>query len=93
MLLELAPRISRLILTQADHPRAEGPEGLADLARAFGQQVEVTIPVSEAVRIATRQAGDDEVVLVTGSIFVVGSALAAWDAEQAQFVAAEPVSR
>lgn len=93
MLLELAPRISRLILTQADHPRSEGPEGLADLARAFGQQVEVTIPVSEAVRIATRQAGADEVVLVTGSIFVVGSALAAWDAEQAQFVAAEPVSR
>jgi folylpolyglutamate synthase/dihydropteroate synthase len=30
---------------------------------------------------------EDEVVLVTGSIFVVGSALAAWEAAHAQLVA------
>jgi hypothetical protein len=31
---------------------------------------------------------EDGVVLVTGSIFVVGSALAAWEAAQGQLVAA-----
>jgi dihydrofolate synthase/folylpolyglutamate synthase len=88
MLLELSPRVSRVILTQADHPRAEGPEALAEQVRSFGQPVEVVVPVAEALRIAMQDMEEDEVVLVTGSIFVVGSALAAWEAAHGQLVVA-----
>ena len=88
MLLELSPRVSRVILTQADHPRAEGPEALVDLIRSFGLPVETVVPVSDALRIAMQELVPDEAVLVTGSIFIVGSALAAWELEHGQPVAA-----
>jgi dihydrofolate synthase/folylpolyglutamate synthase len=87
MLLELSPRVSRVILTQADHPRAERSGALAEQVRSFGRPVEVVVPVAEALRIAMQDLEEDEVVLVTGSIFVVGSALAAWEAAHAQLVA------
>lgn len=85
MFLELAPRVARVILTQANHPRSEDPLALAGLARAFGFEADVVLPVSAAMQRATEQAKRDEVVLATGSLFVVGSALAAWDLQQQMF--------
>ncbi len=90
MLLELSPRVSRVVLTQADHPRAEGPEAMVELLRGFGLPVQIVVPVSEALRIATKEVEPNGVVLVTGSVFVVGSALAAWEAEHAEPVVAGP---
>jgi len=58
---------------------------LAGLARAFGFEADVVLPVSAAMQRATEQAKRDEVVLATGSLFVVGSALAAWDLQQQMF--------
>ena len=89
MFLELAPRVSRVILTQAEHPRAEKPEVLAHLARAFGFEAEVVVPVAAALQRATEGAESDQVVLSTGSLFVVGSALAAWDLQQQSFMVYE----
>ncbi|GMR09647.1 MAG: folylpolyglutamate synthase/dihydrofolate synthase family protein [Anaerolineae bacterium] len=89
MFLELAPRVSRVILTQAVHPRSEDPEALAQLARAFGFEAEVVVPVAAALQRATEEAESDQVVLATGSLFVVGSALAAWDLQQQSFMAYE----
>jgi dihydrofolate synthase/folylpolyglutamate synthase len=86
MFLELAPRVSRVILTQAEHPRSEDPEMLARLARAFGFEAEVVVPVAAALQRATEEANSDQVVLATGSLFVVGSALAAWDLQQQSFM-------
>lgn len=86
MFLELAPRVSRVILTQAKHPRSEDPLVLARLARAFGFDAEVVLPVFQAMQRAMEQAGRDEVVLATGSLFVVGSALAAWDMQHRSFM-------
>jgi dihydrofolate synthase/folylpolyglutamate synthase len=88
MLLELSPRVSRVILTQADHPRSEPPEALIDIVGGFGLPVESVVPVSEALRIAIESAGSNEVILVTGSIFIVGSALAAWEADPARALTA-----
>jgi len=78
MLDELAPRISRLIVTQAIHPRAADPEQMAELGRGHGLQVEVVVPVAAALERALARARPDEVVLVAGSLFVAGEALAAW---------------
>ena len=89
MFLELAPRVSRVILTRANHPRSEGPETLARLARGFGFEAEVVEPVAAAMQHATEHANVEQVILATGSLFVIGSALAAWDSQHQTFVVDE----
>ena len=89
MFLELAPRVSRVILTRADHPRSEDPETLALLAQGFGFEAEVVEPVAAAMNRATEEASVEQVVLATGSLFVIGSALAAWDPQSQSFTANE----
>jgi dihydrofolate synthase / folylpolyglutamate synthase len=89
MFLELAPRVSRVILTRANHPRSEDPETLARLARGFGFEAEVVEPVAVAMQQAADQASAEQVILATGSLFVVGSALAAWDSQHRSFMVHE----
>jgi len=89
MFLELAPRISRVILTRADHPRSEDPETLARLARGFGFEAEVVEPVAAAMQRAMENASVKHVILATGSLFVIGSALAAWDPGLQSFLVSE----
>ncbi len=82
MMAELAPRIARLIATQAVHPRAEDPARIAELARAHGLKVESIVPVSSALDRALELVRAGEVILATGSLFVVGEVLAAWEARE-----------
>jgi dihydrofolate synthase/folylpolyglutamate synthase len=89
MFLELAPRVSRVVLTRADHPRSEDPEALKPVARAFGFEAEVIEPVAAAMQEVADRSRAEQVVLATGSVFVVGSALAAWDAERHSFLVRE----
>lgn len=73
----LAPLAAQVIATQSRHPAAIPPEHLADAARRAGAPVEVVIPVPEAIRAALARAGTADLVLVTGSLFVVGEAMEA----------------
>jgi dihydrofolate synthase/folylpolyglutamate synthase len=79
MLDELAPRISRLIVTQAVHPRAADPEETAELGRSHGLRAEVVVPVAAALERALARPRPGEVIIVAGSLFVAGEALAAWE--------------
>lgn len=79
MLAELLPRVSRLILTQPDHPRAATLEELAALAHGHGWRVEEIRPVAEALRFALSNSRPGEVVVAAGSLTVAGEVLAAWD--------------
>ncbi len=79
MLQELLPRVSRLILTQAVHPRAADPEEVAALAHGHGARAEVVAPVEQALRRAIERARPGEVIVSAGSLFVAGEALAAWE--------------
>lgn len=83
MMADLLPRVSRIIVTKADHPRASDPEELADVAHGYGLPVEMIVPVEAALARAMAQARPDEIILSTGSIFVVGEILAAWDRNHA----------
>ena len=78
MLTELIPRVTRIIVTQADHPRAEKPERVAEIAHSHGIRVETALPVSQAILRAIKIARPGEVILVCGSLFVAGEALQAW---------------
>jgi dihydrofolate synthase/folylpolyglutamate synthase len=82
MLTELLqPRtgITRVIFTQAVHPRAQDPEELADEVRRMGnsETVEVVMGVAQAVERALTSSRPDDVILACGSLFVVAEARAA----------------
>lgn len=78
MLRNLGPAVGRASMTQAVHPRAADPEGLVQTATRFIDQVDSVVPVEQAVARALQQANEEEVVLVTGSLFTVGEVLAWW---------------
>ena len=80
MFEELLPRVARLIATQADNPRAAEVSDLAALAHGHGTRVETVVPVAQALERALKILRPDEVLLVTGSLFVVGEALRYWQA-------------
>lgn len=77
---ELAPLAGRVIATQSEHPSAIPAAEIAAAARASGvPAVEVT-PVDEALRQALGAADRRELVLVTGSLFVVAEAIRSFQA-------------
>ena len=78
ILTELMPRASRVVLTQAVHPRAASPEFLKEFTRTYGRAVELISPVSAAFDAVMKSVAEDEVVLATGSLFVVGEILEHW---------------
>jgi dihydrofolate synthase/folylpolyglutamate synthase len=79
MLTELLPRVKRIIVTQAVHPRAADPNMLAGMAREYGLRVEIITPVSKALEFALQNGRVGEVILVAGSLFITGEVLSAWE--------------
>jgi dihydrofolate synthase/folylpolyglutamate synthase len=79
MLTELLPRVTRLIVTKSNHPRAEEPEFLVGIAHSHGVRVETEQPIAQAMDRAIQIARPGEVILICGSLFVVGEAIQAWD--------------
>jgi dihydrofolate synthase/folylpolyglutamate synthase len=80
MLRELAAPgtgVARIFTAQAVHPRAVPAETLAEQARPHGVPVESAASVAGAVDQALAWAGPDDVILATGSLFVVAEARAA----------------
>lgn len=75
---ELLPNTIQIICTQSAHPRAMDAYKLMELSTPFGVPVKVCNPVGDALREAQSIAGDQAVVLVTGSIFVAATARIAW---------------
>jgi dihydrofolate synthase / folylpolyglutamate synthase len=82
----LLPCAQRVILTQAETPRAADPVVLESLARRH-QPAAVRAPaLSAALSAALSEAGPDGVVCVTGSLYLVGDVKAILEGS-------EPVSR
>ncbi|MBL8057090.1 MAG: hypothetical protein JNK29_10355, partial [Anaerolineales bacterium] len=79
MFAELLPRVERLIVTQAVHPRAAEPEQLLTLAAAqdAAKPAEARAPAAAALARALELAGPDDVVLACGSLFVAAEVRAA----------------
>ena len=68
----LFPRAASIVVTQPATPRAASPALLARLARTFTPNVAVEPDPGCALRRALEAAGSEEVVFVTGSLFLVG---------------------
>ncbi len=79
MFAELLPGTSELILTQAIHPRALDPEELAEIARPYGIHPHQEAPVARALEIALSHSSPEGLIVATGSTFVAGEVLTAWE--------------
>jgi dihydrofolate synthase/folylpolyglutamate synthase len=80
MFAEIKPRIKRLIVTRADHPRALEPEKIIELADQAGLESEAVSPVESAFRHALELSEKDgSIVLSAGSMFVTAEVMKAWN--------------
>jgi len=73
---ELEPVSDEIILTKADLPRAEEPGVLKGFIE---KKTTLTSSVQEAINIAKDMARPSDLILVTGSLFVVGEVLKKYD--------------
>jgi len=69
------PWADRIFLTQAGAPRAESSGRLREVFIPFHPSVALAGSVEEALQRAVEEAGPGGLVVVTGSLFIVGEAL------------------
>jgi dihydrofolate synthase/folylpolyglutamate synthase len=82
MFAAMRQKISRLIVTRADHPRALEPGKILELAQQAGlaDKREAVIPVESALRRALDLSEKDgSIVLSAGSMFVTAEVMKAWE--------------
>jgi dihydrofolate synthase/folylpolyglutamate synthase len=77
MLRHLVPLAEHVVVTRARIDRALPPETLAAEVRKMNPKVAVIPQVAEALKHAVHTAGPEDLVLVAGSLYVVGEARAA----------------
>ncbi len=79
MFAEMRPKIKKLIVTRADHPRALEEEKIIELARQAEIESEAVSPVESALaRALELSAKDGSIVLSAGSMFVTAEVMRAW---------------
>lgn len=71
---ELAPCAASVVVTRPNSPRAGDWQQLAEEARRYVQDVMVVEDVAGAVHTALGRAAAEDVVLITGSLYMVGEA-------------------
>jgi dihydrofolate synthase/folylpolyglutamate synthase len=78
MFAELLPDAGALVLTHANHPRAAKLEDLHALSAGFSHHIVEVSDQHSALEEASKLAGEDGLVLVTGSLYVVGQLSQVW---------------
>jgi dihydrofolate synthase/folylpolyglutamate synthase len=68
---ELAPIAGRVVAVQADHPRSMPPRHVVDAFLKAGVHAEAAEGVAEALDGALAVAQNEDVICLTGSLFVV----------------------
>ncbi len=71
----LFPLAERVLATRADNPRSASVEEIRTAATRTGVDIEDTSDVSSALDRALVVAGSNGLIVVTGSIYVVGEAM------------------
>jgi dihydrofolate synthase/folylpolyglutamate synthase len=78
----LAPLLSGatgIFATQADHPRAASAAEIVATVAALGYEAQGSANVCAALQAALAVAAPEDVIVVTGSLFVVGDLLNCWE--------------
>jgi dihydrofolate synthase/folylpolyglutamate synthase len=71
----LFPLAERVIATRADNPRSATPEEIREAASRASTVIEEAADVSAALELARTSTPRDGVVVITGSIYIVGEAM------------------
>jgi dihydrofolate synthase/folylpolyglutamate synthase len=71
----LFPLAERVIATQPENPRAASPQEIQQAAARTGAEIEAIENVSRAIERARELAGTGKVIVVTGSIYMVGEVM------------------
>jgi dihydrofolate synthase/folylpolyglutamate synthase len=74
----LLSRADRAIATRSQHPRAADPDWLRSRAMASGFHLEVADSVPQALALALADAGPEDLICCTGSVFVAAEVRLAW---------------
>ncbi len=72
---ELAPAFDRVIATRSIHPRAMATDRIVAEFRKHGIQAAETEDISIALPLALKEAGENDLICVTGSLFVASGAI------------------
>lgn len=75
VLRTITPLVDEIILTRADNPRSAGPEDLKKILKnklKFSANITVIEQMPRAYETALEKARDNDLVLVTGSFFIMG---------------------
>jgi len=73
------PRAQHIIATQSGHPRAMPPAELAEVIRNLTAIPVTTAPdAASALTTALEIAGDDQLIITAGSVFIAASVRVAW---------------
>ncbi|MFC1900312.1 bifunctional folylpolyglutamate synthase/dihydrofolate synthase [Chloroflexota bacterium] len=75
MVAELVPLFDRAIITRSIHPRSMDVDPLVDEFRKYGTEVHITDDISDALPMALEMSGEEDIICVTGSLFVVAGAI------------------
>jgi dihydrofolate synthase/folylpolyglutamate synthase len=79
MFAALKPKIQKIIITRADHPRALEVDQIQQLANQAGAESEAVTPVKSALaRALELSSKDGSIVLSAGSMFVTAEVMSAW---------------
>jgi dihydrofolate synthase/folylpolyglutamate synthase len=78
MIRGLFPHCTSVHLTPLETPRSLAPERYVEEARALCPQVTAYSSLDEALAGARARAAPEDVILCTGSLFLVGSVKARW---------------
>ncbi|MDD3765937.1 MAG: bifunctional folylpolyglutamate synthase/dihydrofolate synthase [Eubacteriales bacterium] len=70
---ELAPLSSLFIATQPDNPRSLDAKELESIAKGYTKHTMSTPNRQEAVNMAKENAGDSDVIIICGSLYLFGS--------------------
>ncbi|MGQ9876777.1 MAG: bifunctional folylpolyglutamate synthase/dihydrofolate synthase [Chloroflexus sp.] len=71
----LAPQAAHVIITRSNHPKAMDLDRIAaEVAPFTNAPIQIVPVVAEALATAQALAGHDDLICVTGSLFVVGAA-------------------
>jgi dihydrofolate synthase/folylpolyglutamate synthase len=71
----LFPLADRVIATRPENPRAASPEEIQTAASRTGAEIELVEDVQRALERARELSGDGTVIVVTGSIYLVGEVM------------------
>ncbi len=78
ILVDLLPRVSKVVATQTIHPRAMEAASIVKLVHQMGKPARAILPFQKAFEEITGMAGPNDAVLVAGSIFLAAAAREVW---------------